>query len=118
MDDKQYEIILHHADCCIGDLQDNEEYEMCAAILKDAKRDLAAMRQPITAEALLAAGWKWDPQDREYTLTIPQKWTFFYNVEYSVLQVHCWDTESSVTVRTMSNMYDLGELVRLLGGAA
>lgn len=82
-----------------------------------ASADLAAKLQPITAEALLANGWKWDSQDREYTLTIPQKWTFFYNVEYSVLQVHCWDTESSVTVRTMSNMHDLRELVRLLGGA-
>lgn len=79
--------------------------------------DLAAMQTPITAEAMLAAGWQWDTQDREYTQTIPQRWTFFYNIEYSCLQAHCWENESSIIVRGLSTMYDLRELVRLLGGA-
>lgn len=115
MDDKQYEIILHHADCCIGDLQDNEEYEMCAAILKDAKRDLAAMRQPITAEALLAAGW------RIVTLDLyrcPDKYgDLFLFVEFDNGEPErvTFNTHPFKNCRTM---YDLGELVRLLGGAA
>lgn len=78
---------------------------------RDAKLTL------ITAEALLADGWRWDTQDREYTLTIEQRWTLYYDIEYSCLQVHCWEWESSVVVRGLSNMYDLRELVRILWGS-
>lgn len=87
------------------------------AIMRAMYADLAAMRQPITAEALVAAGWLRDTQDRKYTLTIEQRWTFYYDIEHSRLQVHRLEWESSVVVIGLSNMYDVRELLRIVGGA-
>lgn len=82
--------------------------------------DLSAMRTPITAEALLAAGW----HKEEYGIfdqyshrsgvsvaidKIDQKVSVYIGASES------WD---DVMVTGCATMYDLGELVRLLGGAA
>lgn len=121
MDDKQYAVILHNAECSIGSIQDTEEYELCAAILKDAKRELAAMRTPITAEALLAVG-SWTHEStglyRHDRVNVGDEFpTARLFVDF------CDDDPPGVYIGefrlpNVRTMYDLGELVRLLGGAS
>lgn len=78
-----------------------------------ANADLAAMRQPITAHSLLASGWLlkgwrwWHNGGDRFSLYLSpddSRW------EFSIGRI------GMTTIATTSNMYDLDELVRLLGG--
>lgn len=79
--------------------------------LDAARRDLAAMRTPITAKALMAVGWVERSQFNFVMFGSGISVLFPYNVAGAV----------DVRVRSkaaggVTNMYDLTELVRLLGG--
>ena len=83
-----------------------QESEQCWAA-ECAREIAAAMRTPITAEALTAAGWRQNNQQFEKRIGV-----YVYPFRNPVL----------VTVRNkhakgVTNMHDLAELVRLLGGA-
>lgn len=89
-------------------------------ILNAARADLAAMRQPITAEALIADGWV-------------SRWKAFllggrFRMDWSD-DDNRWEFEigrlsetgsflHGVTIASPTTMYDLRELVRLLGNKA
>ncbi len=90
------------------------------AVEEEAKADLVAMRQPITADALTAAGWKKRSPNTDYwwskdmvSITNDKgtggsgRWTFYL-----------YESRTGVTRCHPENMYDLTELVRLLGGSA
>lgn len=81
------------------------EQDACDA----AENDIAAMRTPITAEALIADGWVLI-DNRVYSL----------NDSYLSMYVHLFSDGPVVTYRcrrlpAVSTMYDLRELIRLLG---
>lgn len=84
-----------------------------------ARAELSAMRQPITAEALLADGWderwKWFLLDGRFRMCWSDddnRWEFeIGRVSDSGAFMH------GVIIASPSNMHDLRELVRLLGGA-
>lgn len=107
---------LEHLYCETGDFD-----EMCAAKAQ-AVADLAAMRQPITAEALKAAGWHCIYASRD------DYWELLREAGDEVLTVaelRLFHT-AAIDLRVRGNwvqthattMYDLGELVRLIGGKA
>jgi len=79
-----------------------------------ARADLAAMRQPITDAALVADGWRHVFGDwlskivngREYDIRLRSGNATDFLVD-----------AMSLRVKGLATMYDLRELVRLLGGA-
>jgi len=76
---------------------------------EQARADLAAMRTPITAKALKADGWM-----------LLDNGVYSLNDSYLSMYVHLFSDGPVVTYRArrlpnVSNMYDLRELVRLLG---
>lgn len=84
-----------------------------------AASDLAAMRQPITAEALLADGWE---GDKDYK-PVSGECVYWLNRPYRTCQVMMIVAGGATAVyvgtrwmQGVSTMYDLRELVRLLGG--
>ena len=81
-----------------------------------AASDLAAMRQPITAEALTAAGWVYSEHDEVWFIDVHGRLTVEFNIaeEFSVaLETPCRVSRLFPGIRTM---YALGQLVELLGG--
>jgi len=76
-----------------------------------ASSDLAAMRQPITAEALTAAGWVEQSTGMYRRGPVFVEW--MPNMPPIVVVVM---SDQSEIVPWPTNMYDLAELVRLLGG--
>lgn len=86
-----------------------------------ARRDLAAMRQPITAEALTAAGWVEDTGEFggvEYThaLNSNERVAVWFANDAPVTAVI--SMERHFYPKGVANMYALGQLVELLGGGA
>lgn len=75
--------------------------------------DLAAMRQPITAEALVAAGWGHD----ECWFDLPGSVVAVQQRDETTFDVYVIDGDISKQAEGANTMYDLRELVRLLGGA-
>lgn len=117
MDDKQLEEIIQYAE---NGWFDTEIAPVTyAPAFVAARADLAAKRQPITAESLRAAGWKESSVERIWDYPSDQ-WDALWQI-----QVVTQDDGSLERVRNIdgysinaSTMYDLGELVRLLGGAS
>lgn len=106
-----------------GTASDDPDVEMKA--IDAARRDLAAMRQPITAEALTAAGWVEDYRTEQYGGVI----VFRFESTDPNAPIRAWDVETGLdgslkrivdprnfTVRSIRTMYALGQLVELLGG--
>ncbi|WP_395707015.1 hypothetical protein [Casimicrobium huifangae] len=106
-----------------GTASDDPDAEMKA--IDAARRDLAAMRQPITDEALTAAGWveSGRPTIRRDGVVI------FRNKACSgvaAVAVFCggqivgdFEIEAAgFQCKNVTNMYALGQLVELLGGGA
>lgn len=95
-----------------------------AEAIDAARADLAAMRQPITAEALVKAGWKESarPTVRRSGVVI------FRNKDCSgIAAVGVFENgkifgdfeieAAGFLCRNVTTMYQLGQLVELLGGA-
>jgi hypothetical protein len=83
------------------------------AIMRAMYADLAAMRQPITAEALVAAGWGHD----ECWFDLPGSVVAVQQRDETTFDVYVIDGDISKQAEGANTMYDLRELVRLLGGA-
>jgi len=77
-----------------------------------ARRDLAAMRQPITAEALTAAGWEHD----ECWFDLPGSIVSVQQRDATTFDVYVIGYGASVPTKGVTTMYALGQLVELLGG--
>lgn len=71
------------------------------------------MRTPITAEALVQAGWGHD----ECWFDLPSSIVAVQQRDRAVFDVYVIDGDTSVHAKGAENMHDLAELVRLLGGA-
>lgn len=91
--------------------------EWSHASLKVAREELAAMRTPVTAAALIAGGW-----ECVYSGRSGRTWRQSHN---SKLEIGFWDDGNVVyfdgrgdVIPFPSNMHDLNELARLLGGVA
>lgn len=89
------------------------------------KAEMEAMRTPITAEALTAAGWMSkthigntvyfrEGPELDYDILV------WVNDDGTLESVRLWSDEADGAheLPAVQTMYDLGELVRLLGGAA
>lgn len=100
-----------------GSASDDPDCEMKA--IDAARADLAAMRQPITAEALLEDGWRLDYEIASKGNFTGRKLFVFGD---RLIGVSIWDDGDSCLyykgngdyIPMPSNMYDLRELVRLL----
>lgn len=116
MNDDQLERLLWMATHTVVGIDDADDATFLAA-----RSTIAAMRQPITAEALLADGWTEDTGKyggTEYRRDIEESIAvvvWFANGRACVNVVHC--ETRHVELRGAENMHDLRELVRLLGGA-
>ena len=117
MNDTQLERVLCYAQA--GWFDSNIDPVTLDPAFMAAEADLAAMRQPITAEALLADGWTKRSPNTDYwwskdgvSITNDKgaggtgRWSFYTQ-----------DDRSGFTRAHPSNMHDLRELVRLLGKA-
>ena len=95
--------------------------EMCAAKAQ-AVADIAAMLTPITAEALTAAGWKFEAHEDAYAKHTATHDIFVElqgdNPPVVEVEWTCQGETHQMPVGHAENMYDLRELVRLLGGKA
>ena len=107
MTPKQLEILIDY-----GDASDNvSAYDPMA--MAAARAELAAMRQPITAEALTAAGWGHD----ECWFDLPGSIVAVQQRDKTTFDVYVIDGDISKWAEGTQTMHDLAELVRLLGGA-
>lgn len=91
-----------------------------AEAIDAARADLAAMRQPITAEALVKAGWTEDASKfggGEYThaLNDNERVSVWFANEAPVTAII--SMERSFYPKSVATMYQLGQLVELLGVA-
>lgn len=102
-----------------GEVAWNKNRDDLIEPLESARAIITAMRTPITAEALLAAGWTRRSPNTDYwwsknmvSITNDKgaggngRWTF-----------HLYESRTGTTRCHPENMHDLRELVRLLGGA-
>jgi hypothetical protein len=88
---------------------------------KEARADLAAMRQPITAEALTDDGWILSPEEEAYwTPDLANNpntvWVQPDGDNPAIVEVEWALEEQHIPFVDVATMYDLRELVRLLGG--
>lgn len=115
---EQYERLINAADCHF-DEHNGDPWDY-GPFIAAARADLAAMRAPITAEALVAAGWKQASGDDMvyFTMKAGPCLEIEFNLadEWSVT-IDMPEAMSSILFRGVRTMYDLRELVRLLGGA-
>lgn len=87
----------------------------------DAARAAAAsMRQPITADALTEAGWKFEAHEEAYARHTATHDIFVElqgdNPPVVEVEWTCQGETNKIPVGHADTMYDLAELVRLLGG--
>ena len=112
MDDKQLEEIIQYAEC--GWYDSEAAPVTYAPSFVAARADLAAMRTPITAEALLAAGW-----ERQYK-TVDAFWRMpghHLFIEDGTIKIWIGRVDGVWASTNAQTMHDLAQLVRLLGGA-
>lgn len=87
-----------------------------------ARADLAAMSTPITAEALLADGWDTTYDSPNSTAYVYKGIEYLVEVVVSPAGTHVYANDAGMNdprhLKNVATMYDLRELVRLLGGAA
>lgn len=91
----------------------SSKYESERAVIDEARADLAAMHQKITAEALRADGWR-----RQYQ-TVDSFWRKLDHhlfIEDGTVKIWTGRVDGAWVSTSAQNMHDLRELVRLLGG--